>query len=59
MDISHAERPAVPCDWMTNTCPEVWDDSGETIRYNWYDEGGATFLGEDPLILRMLPGSYA
>ena len=59
LDESHAERAAVPCDWMTNTCPELWDDGGETIRYNWYDESGATFLAEDPLTLRMLPGSYA
>ncbi|MCH4031583.1 MAG: alpha-galactosidase [Lachnospiraceae bacterium] len=40
---SRGEHHAVPLDWTENTCPDLWQDGEEVIRYHWYPAAGVTF----------------
>lgn len=42
----------VPVDWEYNDCPEIWADDKEEIRYNWFEDGGAT-LESNQLLYRI------
>lgn len=40
---SEGRHHAVPLDWTENTCPDLWQDGDEVIRYHWYPACGVTF----------------
>lgn len=40
---SKQEIHVVPCDWLTNSCPEIWSDGETTETYDWYEEKGMEF----------------
>lgn len=41
---SEPQPGMIPEDWEYTDCPETWNQCGERIHYDWYDEKGSRFV---------------
>jgi len=37
------QRQEEPINWLTNTCPNLWQTADGVVEYNWTNEGGVPF----------------
>lgn len=44
---SEQKNHKVPLDWDDTDCPEEWGEGDDVITYDWYEETGATLIGNN------------